>query len=188
MLKGVVARAPSSTLGLMLMLPLSVVRAADTLPGNIPEQLQPAVDARAFKASFEVGTWLNPFYLRGDFDGDGLADYALSVTRRCDGKKGIAVWLSTKHRSCSPQEHCPPLLTDPVTVRNMSRRGFRRSAPPKLMPPPFPANTRGEARREPACSGSRARQECDGSPYSLAERDTRAPVCPGQGSCAASRD
>ncbi len=89
---------------------------------------------------------------------------------------------------CSPQEHCPPLLTDPVTVRNMSRRGFRRSAPPKLMPPPFPANTRGEARREPACSGSRARQEGDGGPCSLAGRDTWAPVCPGQGSCAASRD
>ena len=97
--KGAMARAPLSTLGLVLMLPLIVVQAADTLPGNIPTQLQPAVDARAFKASFEVGTWLNPFYLRGDFDGDGLADYALLVTRRNDGKKGIAVWLSTKHQS-----------------------------------------------------------------------------------------
>jgi hypothetical protein len=97
--KGAMARAPLSTLGLMLMLPLIVVQAADTLPGNIPKQLQPTVDARAFKASFEVGTWLNPFYLRGDFDGDGLADYALLVTRRNDGKKGIAVWLSTKHQS-----------------------------------------------------------------------------------------
>jgi hypothetical protein len=66
--KGAMARAPLSTLGLMLMLPLIVVQAADTLPGNIPKQLQPAVDARTFKASFEVGTWLNPFYLRGDFD------------------------------------------------------------------------------------------------------------------------
>jgi hypothetical protein len=93
------ARAPSFTLGLMLTLPLIVVQAADTLPGNIPEQLQPAVDAGAFKASFEVSAWLNPFYLRGDFDGDGLADYALLVTRRIDGKKGIAVWLSTKHQS-----------------------------------------------------------------------------------------
>jgi hypothetical protein len=89
------ARALSSKRGLMLMLPLIVVQASDTLPGNIPKQLQPAVEARAFEASFEVGTWLNPFYLRGDFDGDGLADYAVLVTRRSDGKKGIAVWLST---------------------------------------------------------------------------------------------
>ena len=34
---------------------------------------------------------LNPFYQRGDFDGDGQADYAVLVTNRRDGKRGIAI-------------------------------------------------------------------------------------------------
>jgi len=69
---------------------------ADTLPWNIPEPLRPAVETPSFKAAFEIGTWLNPFYLRGDFDGDGSLDYAILVKRRSDGKKGIAVWLGGK--------------------------------------------------------------------------------------------
>jgi len=73
--------------------------AADTLPWNIPEPLRPVIDAPAFKAAFEIGTWLNPFYLRGDFDGDGSLDYAILVKRRSDSKKGIAIWLSGKSSS-----------------------------------------------------------------------------------------
>jgi hypothetical protein len=70
------------------------VTVADTLPWNIPQPIRPAIDAPAFKTAFEIGTWLNPFYLRGDFDGDGAVDYAILIKRRNDGKKGIAVWLS----------------------------------------------------------------------------------------------
>jgi len=31
--------------------------------------------------------------------------------------------------TCNPQKRCPTLLTGPVTVRNVSQRGLRRSAP-----------------------------------------------------------
>lgn len=62
---------------------------------NIPRQLTSAVDNPSFKSEFDVGSWINPFYLRGDFDGDGAPDYAVLVTHRSDGKKGIAIWLSS---------------------------------------------------------------------------------------------
>jgi hypothetical protein len=72
---------------------------ADTLPWNIPEHLRPAIERPSFKAAFDVGSWLNPFYLRGDFDGDGTPDYALLVIHLSDGKKGIVIWLSTRPNS-----------------------------------------------------------------------------------------
>jgi hypothetical protein len=66
---------------------------------SIPERLQPLIESQSFKATLNVGAWLNPFYLRGDFDGDGSPDYAVLVINRKDGKKGIAIWLSTRHDS-----------------------------------------------------------------------------------------
>jgi hypothetical protein len=69
---------------------------ADALPWNVPERLRPSIEHPSFKAAFDVGTWLNPFYLRGDFDGDGSPDYAILAIHRSDSKKGIAIWLSSK--------------------------------------------------------------------------------------------
>lgn len=66
---------------------------------NIPNPLRPALEKVTFKMTFEMGTWLNPFYLRGDFDGDHSPDYAVLVIHRKDGKKGIAIWLSSRHDS-----------------------------------------------------------------------------------------
>jgi hypothetical protein len=34
---------------------------------------------------------MNPFYLRGDFDGDGTTDIAVLVKQRSTGKVGIAI-------------------------------------------------------------------------------------------------
>jgi hypothetical protein len=34
---------------------------------------------------------VNPFYLRGDFDGDGKIDLAVLVDQRSTGKSGIAI-------------------------------------------------------------------------------------------------
>ena len=76
-----------------------VAVAEDALLWNVPEPLQPAVEAPSFTGVFEIGTWLNPFYIRGDFDGDGFFDYAILLRRRSDGKKGIAVWLSGRSSS-----------------------------------------------------------------------------------------
>jgi hypothetical protein len=81
-----------------LVLP-HVAEPADPLPWNIPERLRVAIELPAFKTAFDVGGWLNPFYLRGDFDGDGSPDYAVLAVHRSDGKKGIAIWLSSKSSS-----------------------------------------------------------------------------------------
>jgi len=43
---------------------------------------------------FDVNTKLNPFYLRGDFDGDGRTDYAILVAERGTNKTGIAICRS----------------------------------------------------------------------------------------------
>ena len=66
------------------------------MPWNIPAPLRPSIETGPFNAEFEIGTWLNPFYLRGDFDGDGKMDYAILVSHRKDRKKGIAIWLSSR--------------------------------------------------------------------------------------------
>lgn len=73
-----------------------VAAPAEAPPWNVPERLRPAIEGPSFKTTFDVGTWLNPFYLRGDFDGDGSPDYAVLAIHRSDGKKGIAIWLSRK--------------------------------------------------------------------------------------------
>ena len=41
---------------------------------------------------------MNPFYLRGDFDGDGKADYAIRIKSNGHGEVGIAVWLSSQKK------------------------------------------------------------------------------------------
>lgn len=38
---------------------------------------------------------INPFYLTGDFDGDGRVDFAVQVKQKETGKKGILVCLSS---------------------------------------------------------------------------------------------
>lgn len=73
-----------------------VAAAAEAPPVNIPEAVARTVEGEQFKAEFAVGVWINPFCLRGDFDGDGRVDYAVLVSRRSDNKKGIAIWLSSK--------------------------------------------------------------------------------------------
>jgi len=46
-------------------------------------------------ASYRVSCRLNPFYLRGDFDGDGRQDLAVLIANVKSGKSGIAVILRT---------------------------------------------------------------------------------------------
>jgi hypothetical protein len=57
--------------------------AAESLP-------QPVWDALSKGNSHAVETRLNPFYLQGDFDGDGRRDAAVLVKEKVSGKHGIA--------------------------------------------------------------------------------------------------
>lgn len=63
---------------------------------NIPSEILLAVGLGPFAQSYDIDGSLNPFYLRGDFDGDGKADYALRVKSKSHGEVGIAIWLSSR--------------------------------------------------------------------------------------------
>ena len=58
--------------------------AASSLPPDVWEALGKG-------NAYAVETRLNPFYLQGDFDGDGWRDTAVLVKERASGKHGVAV-------------------------------------------------------------------------------------------------
>src|ERR1700674_3684405 len=58
---------------------------------NLPPVVSRRFQAEHFLARYDVSTKLNPFYLRGDFDGDGIPDYAVLVVNRTTKVVGIAM-------------------------------------------------------------------------------------------------
>jgi hypothetical protein len=61
----------------------------------MPPKIRQAFASRPIDGVYDLSDRINSLYLRGDFDGDGVADYAVLVTRVGTGKKGIAIWLSS---------------------------------------------------------------------------------------------
>jgi len=59
---------------------------------NLPEELYHYYNQDKIKTIYSIRTDLNPFYLRGDFDGDKKQDYALSIVEKNTDKKGILVY------------------------------------------------------------------------------------------------
>lgn len=74
-------------------MPAQAPRGQDELPPNwnIPRIVWDRFRAEKLLDRYEISTTLNPFYLRGDFDGDGVPDYAVLVTNRTTKVTGIAV-------------------------------------------------------------------------------------------------
>jgi hypothetical protein len=65
---------------------------------NVPRTVWDRFKAEKVLDSYEISAKLNPFYLRGDFDGDGVPDYAVLVVSRGTGISGIAMVRShSKH-------------------------------------------------------------------------------------------
>ncbi len=58
---------------------------------DIPELINRAVTNGLLAKEYELSFRVNPFYLRGDFIGDGKADIAVLVKQRSTGKLGIAI-------------------------------------------------------------------------------------------------
>jgi hypothetical protein len=56
---------------------------------NVPRWALGALDAQ-FRAQYEWYDRVNPFYQRGDFDGDGQVDLALLIRHKTTRKVGIA--------------------------------------------------------------------------------------------------
>ena len=59
---------------------------------NLPEEIYHFYDQKAIRGIYSIRTDLNPFYLRGDFDGDNKQDYALSIVEKKTNKKGILIY------------------------------------------------------------------------------------------------
>jgi hypothetical protein len=64
---------------------------ASSLPSDVVQRLS----ARSLEA-FALTAHLNPYYLQGDFDGDGRRDTALLIKHKASGKIGIAVFQSSQ--------------------------------------------------------------------------------------------
>lgn len=59
---------------------------------NSPLWVLDLVKAKKFDKQYRFITRLNPFYLRGDFNGDGEPDIAVLIESLSDKKQGIAVF------------------------------------------------------------------------------------------------
>jgi hypothetical protein len=80
---------------LILVAILAVCAPAFTVDlGTLPEAVASRISALG--GNYEISDRINPYYLRGDFDGDGRADYAVLVTERGTGKRGMVVLLSSQ--------------------------------------------------------------------------------------------
>lgn len=60
-------------------------------PYNVPEGVKACFGRDGLQAEYELDGRINPFYIRGDFDGDGRLDYAVLVREKPTGKAGIVI-------------------------------------------------------------------------------------------------
>ncbi len=62
------------------------------LESSLPSELLNLYTLEKIKGNYALRTDINPFYLRGDFDGDKVQDYALGIVDRATNKKGILIY------------------------------------------------------------------------------------------------
>lgn len=58
---------------------------------SVPPQALEALNKPTVASQYAISTQLNPFYVQGDFDGDGKLDCAILVRNKASGKLGIAI-------------------------------------------------------------------------------------------------
>ena len=57
---------------------------------NVPDRVRQIFHRAGFDSTYAFSFKVNPFYLRGDFNGDKVTDYAVMVARKSNKKVGIA--------------------------------------------------------------------------------------------------
>jgi len=78
----------------LLLLVATAAPAADLTPAqtaSLPPAVRRAFAKQGLEKSYAVASQLNPFYVQGDFNGDGHLDTAVLVKALSSGKTGIAV-------------------------------------------------------------------------------------------------
>jgi len=61
---------------------------------NSPREVEKAFEKDPLSKTHEFSFHLNPYYLHGDFDGDGKLDTAILVKEKLSGKLGILIFHS----------------------------------------------------------------------------------------------
>jgi hypothetical protein len=67
-------------------------RAQFVLESNLPDILYDFYNQEKVRTAYQINKDLNPFYLRGDFDGDKKTDYALAVIEAKTDKRGFLIY------------------------------------------------------------------------------------------------
>jgi len=70
---------------------------SQALDFNVPDELRECM--APLRHIYDFSSRINPFYLRGDFDGDGKADYAVLILSKPHHDDGIAICLSSLHKA-----------------------------------------------------------------------------------------
>ena len=65
------------------------------IAASLPPAVAEALRDYPKTANYKISTRINPYYLHGDFNGDGKADIALLIEEKASGKAGIAFILGT---------------------------------------------------------------------------------------------
>ncbi len=61
------------------------------LDWNLPDEVRHRLEQAKFFDYYKLSDEVNPFYLRGDFDGDGKPDYAILVTTKDSNKRFVLI-------------------------------------------------------------------------------------------------
>ena len=68
---------------------------SQTVSWSLPDAVRTRLKTAGIFEKYKLAERVNPFYLRGDFDGDAKADYAVLVVEKASGKTAMVVCLST---------------------------------------------------------------------------------------------
>src|SRR5512139_2720433 len=58
---------------------------------NLPSWAALILDDKSFASTYTLSTRMNPYFLQGDFNGDGRLDLAVLIERRQTAQQGIAI-------------------------------------------------------------------------------------------------
>lgn len=82
---------------LSLLVPMQVALPARSNPGP-PELVNSCLEQSEVKGKVELRTTKKPYFLKGDFDGDGFPDYAVAIRGTKTHRNGVII-CTTKNKA-----------------------------------------------------------------------------------------
>jgi hypothetical protein len=84
------------TTSLVLFLPPTAMAAKPTdlpfeLSSNVPNAFKQYILSERALDPYVLAAPINPFYLQGDFNGDGRSDFAIWILEAVSGKRGLLI-------------------------------------------------------------------------------------------------